>query len=322
MTRLTRRIRLSAALETGYAGSPGTYFPILLSEDPKFTITHDMVDRDIVRDFLGGSEQIPANAEAEISFTTELWASGTAGTAAAWGPLLRACGYAETITAAQRVEYTPISDSFESLRFKINNDGVEYIVKGCYGTAVLDMTPGALPKINWTFKGVQIGHSAVAFGSPVSLSAWKKPQVIRDENAGALLLGSTYSAGAFTGGTPAPLRQLKIDLGTKVEYSEELTQSATNGQRMLITDRNVTGDITVRLSAADEVSWRTDIVNGVETGMGFVLGSTAGSILKMFSANTQRVTPQRANYNGMAYMQSGLRMIPGSGNDEFRLVVM
>jgi len=119
-----------------------------------------------------------------------------------------------------------------------------------------------------------------------------------------------------------PLRQLKIDLGSKVEYSEELTNSATNGQRMLITERNVTGDITVRLSAAEEIAWRSAIAGGVESGMGFTLGSAAGGILKMFSKRTQRVTPQRLDYNGMLYTQSGLRMIPDLGNDEMRLVVM
>lgn len=56
--------------------------------------------RRIIRPYRGAYETLIVNSQVGITFSVELAGSGTAGTAAAYGPLLRACGMAQTTTGA------------------------------------------------------------------------------------------------------------------------------------------------------------------------------------------------------------------------------
>lgn len=47
---------------------------------------------------------------ARLKFDVELVGSGAASPPPAWGKFLRGCGFAETIVAGNRVEYTPVND--------------------------------------------------------------------------------------------------------------------------------------------------------------------------------------------------------------------
>lgn len=57
-------------------------------------------ERDIVRAYYGQLEQIVVTGKARISFAVEIAGSGTAGSAPAWGPLLRACAFSELALAS------------------------------------------------------------------------------------------------------------------------------------------------------------------------------------------------------------------------------
>ena len=58
------------------------------------------VQRRIIRPYRGAYETLVANSQVGITFSVELAGSGTAGTAPAYAPLLRACGLAQTINSA------------------------------------------------------------------------------------------------------------------------------------------------------------------------------------------------------------------------------
>lgn len=60
----------------------------------------DIVSRDLVRPYLGASEQLLANTRVQCQFTVELAGSGTAGTAPRYGDALRACALAPTATVS------------------------------------------------------------------------------------------------------------------------------------------------------------------------------------------------------------------------------
>lgn len=63
-------------------------------------IEADVVSRDLIRNYLGNSDQLLAQARVSISFQVEMAGSGAAATAPRFSSLLKACGMAETITAA------------------------------------------------------------------------------------------------------------------------------------------------------------------------------------------------------------------------------
>jgi len=60
----------------------------------------NLVSRDLIRPFFGNFTQVPAAISAKVTFDVELAGAGTAGTAPAWGALMRGCAFSETLLAA------------------------------------------------------------------------------------------------------------------------------------------------------------------------------------------------------------------------------
>lgn len=313
MPRKTKRTLIQCGIESTYGTVPGSMSSILI-EDPDFTIDRDLIPRNLVRKYFGGAEHLIGTRRAIIKFKTEVAGSGTAGTAPAWGMLLRGCGMAEAITAAQMVEYTPISDALESLSFSFNRDGVRYVSRGAMGTVKLDLTAYQRPMFEWEFWGFDTGAAEIALPS-ADYSAWKRPMVITDANSGDISIGGTYATGAISGGTSLKSQGMQIDLGNKLSHLKLL-----GGEACEITDRDVTGKMRVELSAADEVAWRTAINANTLTSVGFQIGNTAGARVGVFGATVQRVNPQATDYEGRVLIDADLRFLPNAGNDDIRIV--
>ncbi|SEN74590.1 hypothetical protein SAMN05216227_10232 [Pseudorhodobacter antarcticus] len=61
------------------------------------------VSRELDLPYMAAQGTIPAELHTKLPFKIELTPSGTAGVAPAWGPLLHACGCAQTIVATTSV---------------------------------------------------------------------------------------------------------------------------------------------------------------------------------------------------------------------------
>lgn len=102
MPLLNRRRILTAAIETTYGtdAAPTGSNAILVRNMTLTPQEADLTDRDLVRPYLGRSEQLPAGIRARLEFEVEIAGAGSAGTAPAYGPLLRAVGLSQTLLAA------------------------------------------------------------------------------------------------------------------------------------------------------------------------------------------------------------------------------
>ena len=102
MVLLTRKRLILAKTEATYGtdSSPAGTDAILVRELEITPIEADVVSRDLIRPYLGASDQLLANTRVSITFQVELAGSGTAATAPRFSSLLKACGMAETTTAA------------------------------------------------------------------------------------------------------------------------------------------------------------------------------------------------------------------------------
>lgn len=315
MARLTRRSAISVAIEGSYAASPGTYQPILLIGAPTFTIEPDVVPRENLRGYYGASEELAGTRRSVMRFTTEIAGSPDLGEAPRWGVLLRGCGWAETITADTRVEYTPITDGHESLTIKYNRDGVQYLCRGSRGTGVLNLTAYERPTIDWEFRGFDTAATENAVGTP-NFANWVRPVVITDANSGNIKFGSTYSGGSISSGTAYPSLGMTLDLGNTVEHHKMLVNEAIE-----IIDRQMSGKATVELTPAQEVSWRTDINANTLSSMSFQIGPAENRVA-IHMPNVQRTNPQTMDYNGKVLVETDLRILPTlSGNDECRIII-
>lgn len=319
MGRLVRKTAILAKIETTYGTDPvptGAANAILIS-NATFDLNYNNVSRDLVRAYLGGSEQLVGTRFVQCSFEVEFANSGTAGTAPAWGPLLRACGFAEaSLTVPTRVEYTPVSATFASVTIYYHLDGVLRKALGCMGTAEIMLGEGERPLYRFQFTGLDGGRTAVA-DPTLTLTAWRTPSVISDVNTGDLNLGCTYTAGAISGGTVFPSRGLMLNLGNTVSQKALL-----GGQAVSISQRDVTGSMQLDLTAAQEVSAITDINANTVTGLGFTHSTGAGVGLVVHAPAVQRINPKDAEYEGDLHMTLDLRLVPSAGNDELRVVCL
>lgn len=317
MSRLMRKTAILAKIETTYAtdAAPTGAANAILISNATFAFNYNNVDRDLMRAYLGGAEQLVGSRNVTASFDVEIAGSGAAGTAPAWGPLVRACGMAEVVTAAARVEYTPVSAAFDSLTIYYSVDGLLHKAIGCRGTVTMGMGEGERPLFKFTFTGIDGGTVAQADPSQ-TLTAFKPPLVVTDANSGDIKLGGTYATGAITGGTAYPSRGLQLDLGNTVQHIPML-----GGQSVEITQRATTGSMQLDLTAAQGATFITDINSNTTTSLSFEHGTTAGNKILVFAPVVQRLNPSWQDFNGTVQMGLDLRLTPSSGNDELRIVV-
>ncbi len=320
MGRLIRKTAILAKIEATYgtdAIPTGAANALVVSNLSINPLKADNVSRDIIRAYLGNSEQLVGTAYLEMGFDVELVGSGTAGTAPAWGALMRAIGFAETITAGTRVDYTPISDLFESVSIYWYDDGVLHKGLGARGTASLDLSSGKKPVISFKFVCLDGGISTAALPA-TTLTAWRVPQIVTDANSGDLTFGATHApvvAPALTAGTPYPSQGLTVDLGIATPF-----KSLLGGQSVSLNDRKVTGAVSLELTAAQEVSMMAAVKAATLTSIGLVHGTVANDKVMVFMPGVQLTEPTKADLNGDRMNNYKLIVVPVAGNDEIRIV--
>jgi hypothetical protein len=311
MARLIRQTVILAKVETtsGTDAVPTGALNALQVTDFSVTpLDANNVDTNILLPYFGGSPSLVGTASVKCSFTVLLAGAGTAATAPAWGALLQGCGMAETtgLTAPNRVEYLPITDYADS--------GVLHKLLGAFGNVKLSAKVGEAPKLMFDFVGLDGGVSAAANPTAV-LTAWKTPVAITKANVTDIQMGCTYATGALSGGTAYNSTGLTLDFGNKVDFVPMLTT-----EEVVLTDRKVTGNVSIELTAAQEVSFMATVKANTLTGMGFVIGTATGNKIMIHKPAVQLINPKKEEINGKRIIGYDLRAVPVSGNDEIRII--
>lgn len=102
MALLTRKQLILVKAESTYGtdSSPAGTDALLVRSIDVTPLEAEVVSRDLIRPYLGNSDQLLANTRVMMSFQVELAGSGTAATAPRFSSLLKACGMAETTTSS------------------------------------------------------------------------------------------------------------------------------------------------------------------------------------------------------------------------------
>lgn len=320
MPRQIEKTVILAKLETTYgtdATPVGASDAILVSSPQPIPLQANNVDRALVRGYFGGSEQLVGTASKAISFDVELAGSGTPTTPTQWGRLLQACGFSQTIGAAS-VDYLPTSTfgASSSLTIYYQLDGEQHKLLGARGTFSIAMGVGERPLLRFRFVGLDGGSSAVSNATP-TFTAYQVPLVVTDQNSSDVLLGATYTGatGVISSGTAYPSRGLTLDVNNRVAY-----QALLGGETVEITGRDVNGNISFDLTAAQAVSFLADVKANTTTSLGFTHGVSAGNIIGIFGSKVQRVDPTIEDLEGRAMSRYNTRFVPNTGNDELRII--
>jgi len=319
MARFTRKTVILAKIETvtGTDALPsGSSDAVLISNQSITPYNANNISRALVRAYFGASGQLVGSGYVDISFDVEIAGSGAAGTAPAWGPLLRACSFAETLTASVRAEYNPITDGMESATIYYYDDGALHKLLGARGSFSMKMNAGERPVFSFHFLGIYAPVTAAANPSQ-TLTAWQTPLAVIAANSGDITLGCTYTAAtpALTGGTAHASRGIEIDVGVNVQHTPLL-----GGESIDITAREASARFLLDLTAAQEATAMVGILNNATTSAGFEHGTTAGNKLLVYMPALRRFNPRKEEFNGRRLIGFDASVEPVSGNDELKIV--
>jgi hypothetical protein len=262
------------------------------------------VSRELELPFLAAQATIPAGLHSRLTFRVELVPSGTEGEPPAWGPLLRACGVAETIDTDTSVTYNPVTDDHESATIHLWIGGTRFVIRGARGNAVLRFTAQGIAYLEFAFTGLFAQPSEQARPTP-SLAAFLKPELVTSVNTPTFEIDETSLV----------MRSVALDLGNDVQ-----TRFLVGSDSVIIVDRSETLSCTVEAVpltvldpfalAADQELVPVDLVHG----------TAAGRIATLSIGGAQMQRPAGLE-NAQNIAEWPLRLVPqpDTGNDQWTL---
>ncbi len=310
MAKLNRKRVILAKIEavSGTDSTPtGSANAILVKNLDVQPLEGEMQSRDLIRPYLGGFEQLIAGYFVRISFEVELQGSGAAGTAPAYGVLLRGCGMSETVTASTKVEYSPISSAQESVTIYVNNDGILHKLVGSRGTVSMALNAKGIPVFRFQFIGKYVAPTDAAAPTPV-YTGFKKPLIVNSANTPNFSL---------MGVTTLVLESLSIDLNNSLDF-----RALVGAEYTQITDRQVQGTITVETPPLATFNpWSTAIAD--TTGaLQIIHGTAAGYKVQIDAPGLDVGQPTYGDSNGVNMLNLPFTLIPTSGDDEIKITIL
>jgi len=309
MPLLVQKTVLLAKIETTYGTDPvptGAANAVLITDLTVTPLDQDAESRNLIRPYFGNSPQIPVANRTMVEFSVEVAGSGALGTAPAYGPLLRACGMAEVITASTKVEYNPISATFESATFYVAVDGVMHKLTGARGTVAIELSAKKIPHFKFKFTGLFNPVTDTALPTAV-FAPWIQPL--------AVLTGQT-SAFTLHGFSTAVLQDLSIDLAVTVTH-----RALVGSEAVIITDRAPSGKVVIEaVPVATKDFW--SIAKLATLGaLSIQHGNTEGNIVQLDAPQVQLVKPSYSDSDKIRMLNLDLTLNPSAGNDELKITV-
>jgi hypothetical protein len=301
---------LIAKLETVYGtdSTPTAVANAALVRDLNATVLEVAYDgRANIKPFFGNDQQIPASFYGMIEFSFELQGSGTLGTAPAWGVFMRAAGHAEVITAATKVEYTPVSAAEESATMWFYHDGDLFKMVGCKGSISYEFAAGKAPLAKAKFMGLcsQAGAISSAALPVATLTAWKLPVSVNKTN-------TTFSLGGYA----AALESLSIDMAHTTPYINR-----PNTERIDFSDRKASGTVVIEKPTFAQKDFYTAIKNAALQGMALAHGTTAGLRVKIDTTECQLQKPSDSEQDNVTLMSMPLLLVPTANGSEIKITL-
>jgi hypothetical protein len=309
MPLLTRKRLILLESEGTYGTDPTpTGVDAVLVRDLNIVpLQSDVVSRDLVRPYLGASEQLLANTRVECTFSVELAGSGTAGTAPRYGKALLACGMSETVVAATSVTYAPVSASFGSCTIYYNIDGVLHKVTGARGTFTINGAVGEIPTIDFTFTGI--------YNTPTDTAL---PSVTYGDQATPVVFKAGNTTGFELLSYAGCLQSVSFDVGNSLVYRELVGCT----KEVLLTDRASTGSVVLEaVTMATKNYFTAALSDGALGNLIFQHGQTAGNIVDFASTRVDIGDVSYSDQDGIHMLNIPYTCVPSTaGNDEFSLV--
>ena len=307
--RTSQRLLL-AKIESSYGTDPtptGSANAILVRSLEITPFQSDVVERELVRGYMGNYETLHASQRVEVTFEVEMAGSGAAGTAPAYGPLLKACGNSQTIVSSTSVTYAPVSSSFDSATLYFFQDGVQQKVTGARGSFSISAEVGAIPTISFTMVGLFNAPTDVANATPTYQNQ-ADPVLFKNGNTTSQQLFSYAGA----------VQSFSFDQNNQTVYRELVGGT----KEVLITDRRPGGSIVIEAVTMATKNYFTAITGSATGNNTFQHGQTAGNIFTFSAPQTDLSAVTYSDSDGVQMLNFDYTATPtASGNDEYSLAL-
>ncbi|WP_321944732.1 phage tail tube protein [Burkholderia cenocepacia] len=279
---------------------------ILVSNPSAKAISAEYTGRDLVRPYFGSSEQLPAGAHAELDFEVEVAGSGSAGVAPAWGRLLVACNFVETVTDKVDVKYRPVSTAVQTpLTLYYYLDGLLHKLTDARGTVSWDFTVKQIPKMKFHFMGVYNPVVDSPLPADTDFSKFLRPKLASTE-------ATTWAMHGYTG----PLQALSLDLANSLTWAALIGYEGAE-----INDRQPTGKITMQLGSVAEKNWWQSVKDATTGALTITQGNVPGNIVQFDAPKVQLTDPSYSDQDKKVMLDATLTVSPALGNDELVITV-
>jgi len=291
---------------TGSAPVAGT--DAILIEDLNWAFANArMHQRKPVRASLGLLKPVYAGALLSISGKCEIKGAGAAGSPPEIAPLLRASGWAETISSGTSVTYKPTStqSAHKSSTMYFYDDGLLLQMIGARGKCTFDLQVGMPAMASFEFTGHFVSITDVAL-----------PVATYDSIVPPMLVNVPFTCDSYS----AIISKLAFDLGIELSIPENI--AATDGYgEIQITGRNPTGSfnpLRVPVATKNFISqWQSGAAMALATG---TIGSAAGNRLAVTMPAITYSEVARGNQQNVGTYELKFAAAEGTGDDEVSLV--
>jgi hypothetical protein len=255
----------------GTSSSPAASDALLFTELDVEPLAMELIERETIQSYMGNRPSVVGQRSVPVKATVEAAGSGTAGTAPRYGPLLKAAGLSETVSADTSVTYAPVNSGFSSYTMDFYADnGSRQAITGIRGGAELSMAVGEIP----TFAFDQMG----IFAAPGALS---RPTETYSAQASPVAVNADNTTSVSVHGFSACMTSFSLNLGVEMTFE----QKAGCTKQVRITDRKPTGSITIELPGIATKDFIAIASAQTAGALSWVHGGTAGNILT-FSASS------------------------------------
>jgi hypothetical protein len=253
-------------------------------------LEQQVVERPVVRTDTAKERHLPFGAHVSVSFSVELQGSGTAGTPPAFGPILRACGMAETITAGSSVSYVPAMVPDESVTIYGWQGDVRQIVRGWRGTWALEGQAGQAPTLRFEGKGLYAAPTDTVLPGGNVFTAFRPPFVV-----------ANTTTNLDFGGTLYELERFSMSLGAQIEF-----RNRPGYLGVYQTDRTSRGELSIGMTSAATLNVPALAALGDPTALFLQHGNTAGLTCVVQAPVCQVVTPTYGESQGRRLVNFGI----------------
>lgn len=275
----------------------------LWAEDVTHKLTGSRVTPNPAKPGVGPVADHTYGEHAEVSFKIPLNGSGTAGTAPKWGPIMKACGWAETLVAVTSVTYAlmanpRLADSM-TLVWRDGNRRLHKVL-GWRGRVGFELTAGQRPMLTFTGKGLYVPvdtAGAELAHADADFTGWNDVKPVAQGT-------TTFS---FAGITGLGIRELGFDQSDNVRFIDVPEQENVE----LVGDRTFTGKLKTTTPLPSALNYETKWTAGTVDVFALVHGATAGKIVTI-NGRTQILDPAYSRDNGDDVISCGLKLVPSA----------